>query len=61
MSRLRPSRPWLGILFECCHVYARIYRNREGNAYTGGCPRCGRRLRVPVGPGGSGQRQFRAR
>lgn len=57
----RKPRPFLGVLFECCHVYSRIYRREDGTAYTGACPRCGRRLRVLVGEGGTGRRFFRAR
>jgi len=55
------GRKFLGILFECCHAYGRLYRNAAGTAYEGGCPRCGRRLRVRIGPGGTRQRMFIAR
>ncbi|MFG0274534.1 MAG: hypothetical protein ACF8QF_05715 [Phycisphaerales bacterium] len=54
------GRPWLSIYFECCHAYARIYKSRDGRSYAGACPRCGARLEVPVGPGGTTQRAFRA-
>lgn len=55
------QRPWLGLRFDCCQVYYRIYRNAQGTAYEGRCPRCLRAIRVAVGPGGSDQRFFRAR
>lgn len=54
------SRPWLGVRFECCQVYTRIYRNRAGTEYTGWCPRCGAAVRVPIGPAGTHARFFRA-
>lgn len=58
----RPDRrPYIGVLFECCGVYARIYRRPGQPFYFGRCPRCLRTLRVNVGPGGSQERIFRAR
>ena len=56
-----PERKFLGILFECCHVYGRIYKNAAGTAYEGVCPRCQRRLSVRIGPEGTQRRIFIAR
>jgi len=53
-------RPWVGVHFDCCGLYLRIYRNRSGTAYEGACPRCHRRVRVAIGPGGTAERIFRA-
>ena len=54
------GRPWLGILFRCCQVYARVYRNPAGTAYDGRCPRCGAPINVGIGEGGTPQRFFEA-
>ena len=57
----RPERPWIGVQFDCCGIYTRIYRNAAGDAYEGFCPKCARPVHVKVGPGGTTQRLFRAR
>jgi hypothetical protein len=57
----RRKRQFLGIHFECCNTYCRIYKTADGTAYAGSCPRCGMPVRVPIGKGGTSQRFFRAR
>jgi hypothetical protein len=52
------GRPYLSVLFACCSVYQRIYRNAEGTAYSGRCPRCGKPVKFEVGPGGTEARRF---
>ena len=53
------TRPFLGIRFACCDVYARVYLNRDGTAYQGACPRCLiKRVSILVGPGGTSDRFF---
>ncbi len=47
-------RPHLGIHFRCCHVYGYIYKNKDGSAYAGRCPRCGRPLKVMISRTGTG-------
>ena len=57
----QPSgRPWVGILFECCAVYSRVYRNMNARAYRGVCPRCGMSVTLRVGPEGTNSRFFSA-
>jgi hypothetical protein len=63
VSGLKPSepmegRPFLSVLFACCSVYQRVYRNADATAYVGRCPRCGKSVRFEIGPGGSDSRQF---
>ncbi|MBN2563781.1 MAG: hypothetical protein JXQ75_22920 [Phycisphaerae bacterium] len=54
------QRPWVGIHFECCDTYARIYRDTDAAKYEGHCPRCGRGITLRVGPDGVDSRIFRA-
>ena len=55
------TRPWLGIQFECCDVYTRVYREPTDTEYVGRCPKCLRQVRVKVGPGGVSAKLFRAK
>jgi hypothetical protein len=57
----RKPRPFLSVLFECCHVYQRVYRDADDALYVGRCPRCGATVRFQVGPGGTPARFFVAR
>ena len=52
---------FLGVHFECCDIYRRIYPNREQTAYVGHCPRCAKRVEFKIGHGGTDSRFFRAR
>ena len=54
------KRKYLGILFECCNVYTRIYKNKAGTHYVGYCPKCLKKVRLKIGKGGTEQRFFRA-
>ncbi len=54
------GRPYIGILFDCCGVYARVYRQPDEMMYHGHCPKCLRKVRVRVGKDGVATRIFRA-
>jgi hypothetical protein len=52
---------FVNIHFECCSVYAAIYRNAAATAYCGHCPKCLRAVTIKIGAGGSTSRVFRAK
>ena len=54
------KRNFISILFECCNVYARVYKNKAGTHYVGWCPKCTRQIKLKIGPGGTDNRIFRA-
>jgi hypothetical protein len=54
------EREHLGIMFECCRVYNHIYKNKAGDAYVGWCPRCAKKVTIPISPLGTDSRFFKA-
>jgi hypothetical protein len=42
------ERKFIGVWFECCHTYGRLYKNKEGTLYRGRCPKCLRSIKVPI-------------
>ena len=56
----RTCRPFLGIRFQCCKTYGRIYRSEDQSQYVGQCPKCRARVTVPIGTGGTSSRFFNA-
>jgi len=56
----RKPRPFLGVKFDCCGIYSRIYQNKDGTHYLGNCPKCAKQIRIRIGYGGSSNRFFTA-
>jgi hypothetical protein len=52
------SRPFLGLQFNCCRTYQRVYRSADGLFYRGRCPKCLKAVEIRVGQGGSDSRFF---
>ncbi|MBX3432715.1 MAG: hypothetical protein KF847_05310 [Pirellulales bacterium] len=52
------SERYLGVRFDCCGAYSRIYRTRAGDAFVGHCPKCARRVQFKIGPEGTDSRFF---
>jgi len=58
---METRKKFIGVHFECCNVYRRIYINKEGNAYEGCCPKCFRKVKARIGQEGTPARFFNAR
>ena len=41
-------RRFIGVWFECCHAYGRLYKSKDGTVYRGRCPKCLRSVQVRV-------------
>jgi hypothetical protein len=54
------KRPFLGVHFDCCSVYSRIYLNKKETAFVGWCPKCAKKVEVKISPTGSKTRFFSA-
>ncbi|MCB9852885.1 MAG: hypothetical protein H6819_07295 [Phycisphaerales bacterium] len=45
-------RVWVGVYYECCAAYSRVYRRADEMCYRGRCPECGAAVSIQVGPKG---------
>lgn len=52
------KRLFLGVQFVNCGAYGRLYKNKEGTAYVGGCPRCGSKVSIRIDPGAGTNARF---
>jgi len=50
------GRVWIGVYYECCETYARVYRRPADVEYRGRCPSCGSAITIRVGPNGVNSR-----
>ena len=53
------KRQYIGIWFDCCQTYGRLYKTADGRFYTGRCHKCLRTARARVGADGTERRFFR--
>jgi hypothetical protein len=59
-DNLPAGRRFVGVHFTCCDVYTRVYVNSDQTAYEGRCPKCAKKVRLVIGPGGTDARFFTA-
>ncbi|MGL6196977.1 MAG: hypothetical protein ACRC2T_19365 [Thermoguttaceae bacterium] len=52
------QKKFVGIKFNCCGLYVRVYVNKDGTAYEGRCPRCAKPVKLKIGAGGTNNRFF---
>ena len=56
---LLKQRKYIGVFFECCNIYTRVYINKKKSAYVGYCPKCAQRAEVKIDKRGTDCRFFR--
>ena len=52
------ERPFVGITFNCCNVYTRIYINKKRDAFVGWCPKCVQNVTLKISPDGDKSQFF---
>ena len=52
------GKPFLMVMFACCGVYQRVYKDADESHYAARCPKCLRSITFRVGEGGTAQRAF---
>ena len=57
--KMEKKKEFVGVLFECCNVYRRIYINKDGNGYEGRCPKCSNTVNIIIGPEGTSSQFFK--
>ena len=55
----KAKRPFIGIIFDCCNVYQRIYINKDKTAFVGFCPKCAKKVEIRISKTGVDDRFFR--
>jgi len=55
------QRRFIGVQFDCCRTYSRIYINPLRTEFIGHCPRCGKQICIKVSPDGTDASFFTAR
>ena len=60
VDNLQCGKPFIGIKFDCCNVYNRIFVNKGKTAYEGRCQKCLQKISVKIRKDGVSTRFFSA-
>lgn len=56
----KARKRFIGVKFDCCQVYTRIYANKDETSFEGRCPKCLRKVSIKTHKKGVNLKWFSA-